>query len=101
MYDFSSATREDLEGLVLKLDKCSMENFKRANSHASELLRLRKETDKQEEDLNALVKKYEQLEKAFNDACVELTKAYKKSGKTTAKWLKPESWATKFMKKDE
>ena len=86
-YDFSDATKEELQNTVLKLDESLMSNYRRASNYASELILLKKENEK--------------LENALNDACIELTKAYKKSGKSNSKWLKPENWILKFMKKDK
>ena len=85
-YNFSDTTKEELQNVVLKLDESLMSNYRRASNYASELLLLKKENEK--------------LKNALNDACVELTKAYKKSGKSNSKWLKSENWALKFMKKD-
>lgn len=86
MLDLSTASREELEALVVKLDKSLMETYRRASGSSGEILALRKEND--------------HLETALSLACEELVKAYKKTGKTNSKWLKSENWAAKFLKED-
>lgn len=86
MLDLTSASRQELENLVIKLDNSMMEQWRRANSSSGEILSLKKEN--------------ERLENALNKASEELVKAYKKTGKPNSKWLKAENWVLKFMKED-
>lgn len=91
MLDFSNTSKKELEEIVVKLDNTLMELHHRTKELPKENLEVRMENE-------ALIKEKENLENALYLAAVELTKAYKASGKTNEHWLDPVNWMTKFLK---
>lgn len=87
MTDYNSlkkASKDELIAIIEKLDSGLLEQ----NKHNRELV----------SDKLFTTKENKKLEDAYNKACEELAKAYKRHAKKPAeKWLKVENWKKKFI----
>lgn len=100
MFDLTNVPREELEKIIINLDNALMDLHHRSKELPGENLELRKQSEALENEVKALKAEKENTEKALYDACVELTKAYKKTGKGNPKWEDPVNWMSIFLKEE-